>query len=60
MPPDDPAGFADALEAYCRDPSLAPAHGAAAARAAAPYDWEAINMSVAKAYLNLIEKRRSA
>ena len=60
MPPDDPAGFADALEAYCRDPSLARAHGAAAARAAEPYDWEAINMSVAKAYLNLIEKRRSA
>lgn len=60
MAPDDPAGFADALEAYCRDPALARAHGAAAARAAAPYDWEAINMSVAKAYLNLIEKRKSA
>ena len=60
MPPDDPAGFADALATYCRDPALARAHGEAAARAAAPYDWEAINMSVAKAYLNLIEKRRSA
>lgn len=60
VPPDDASAFADALEAYCRDPALAQAHGAAAAQAAAPYDWEAINLGVAQAYLDLIARRRSA
>ena len=59
MPPDDASGFADALEAYCRDLSLARAHGAAAAEAAAPYDWERINLSVAQAYLDLIARRKA-
>jgi glycosyltransferase involved in cell wall biosynthesis len=60
VPPDDPAMFADALAAYCRDPALAQAHGAAAAKAAQPFDWEAINLSVASRYLELIAKRRAA
>ena len=60
MPPGDAAGFADALEAYCRDPALAAAHGAAAAQDAEPYDWEAINLSVAEHYLRLLAERGSA
>lgn len=60
VPPDKPCGFADALEAYCRDPALAQAHGAAAAKAADAYDWERINMGVAQAYLDLIAAKKSA
>ena len=50
-------GFADALEAYCRNPALATAHGAAAAAKAAPYDWERINLGVADIYRRLVEAR---
>ena len=60
MPPGNPKGFADALEAYCRNPALAAAHGKAAAREAEPYDWEAINLAVADQYLRLLAERGSA
>ena len=55
--PDDIAGYADALQAYCKDVALAEAHGRAAAKAAAAYDWEAINMAVANTYLRLVSER---
>lgn len=56
----DIPAFADALAAYCEDPALARQHGAAAEKAAAPYDWEAINLRVAETYLELIAARASA
>lgn len=60
VPPADISAFADALEAYCRNPHLATEHGKAAARAAEPYDWERINMAVADEYLRLIAERGGA
>ena len=55
--PGDRPGFADALAAYAADADLRRAHGAAAERAAATYDWEAINRRMADTYIRLVEAR---
>lgn len=55
--PGDIAGFADAVGAYIADPALRAAHGAAGARASLAYSWDAINSTVASAYLRLLERR---
>ena len=55
--PTDIGGFADALQAYCEDPALGKAHGAAAAEAALAYDWEAINLAVGAIYRQLLAER---
>ncbi|RIV86391.1 glycosyltransferase family 1 protein [Aurantiacibacter xanthus] len=58
--PTDIAGFADALAAYCEDPALGKAHGAAAAEAAKAYDWETINLAVGAIYRQLLAERAAA
>lgn len=58
--PGNTDGFADALAAYCADPALVAAHGAAAAEAAAPYDWERINLGVAAVYRELVAERAAS
>lgn len=51
--------FAEALAAYCRDPELRKAHGAAGEARAADYSWDRINGAVADTYLRLIRQRGS-
>ena len=53
IPPGDVMGFADALEAYVRDPALRAAHGAASLQRATAYDWDRINDQVIDRYLIL-------
>jgi glycosyltransferase involved in cell wall biosynthesis len=54
VPPGDIAAFADALEAYARDPALRAAHGAAALEKSRAFDWDAINDAVIDRYLALL------
>jgi glycosyltransferase involved in cell wall biosynthesis len=54
----DIAGFADALEAYARDPALRRRHGEAGLAYARTQDWDEINGSVLRVYENLVERRR--
>ena len=54
----DIAGFADALEAYARDPGFRHRHGEAGLAYARTQDWDEINGSVLRVYENLIERRR--
>ena len=49
--------FADALEAYARDPELRRRHGAAGLEFANTMDWDTINSAVLKVYVKAIEKR---
>jgi glycosyltransferase involved in cell wall biosynthesis len=56
--PGDTDGFADALEAYARDPQLRRRHGEAGLAYAATMDWDEINASVLRVYENVIERRR--
>lgn len=51
--PGDAVAFADALEAYVRDPALRRAHGAASHARAQAYDWDAINDAVIDRYFHL-------
>lgn len=55
----DVAACADALAAYCLDPGLRAAHGAAGETRASEYGWDAINRVVADYYLDLIAERRA-
>jgi len=50
-------GCADALAAYCTDPALRAAHGAAGEALASDYSWGAINRAVAEYYVQLIRER---
>lgn len=50
--------YADAVEAYIRDPALRARDGAAGEARALAYDWDAINQSVADTYLRLIRARQ--
>jgi glycosyltransferase involved in cell wall biosynthesis len=52
-------GCADALAAYCSDPALRAAHGAAGEARASEFSWEAINKVVAEYYVQLIGERRA-
>jgi glycosyltransferase involved in cell wall biosynthesis len=58
--PCDITGFADALEAYARDPQLRRRHGEAGLAYARTQDWDAINESVLQVYESVIERRRQA
>ena len=55
--PGDVEGFANALEAYVRDPELRHSHGEAGLAYAQTQDWDEINGAVLKAYLRVIERR---
>src|SRR6185503_13205193 len=55
--PFDAEGFADALEAYAKDPELRARHGQAGLNFARTMDWDAINSAVVRTYLRVIEKR---
>ncbi|MBI1403520.1 MAG: glycosyltransferase [Porphyrobacter sp.] len=55
----DVTGCAEALAAYCTDPALRAAHGAAGETRACEYSWEAINQVVADTYVRLVEDRRA-
>jgi phosphatidylinositol alpha 1,6-mannosyltransferase len=50
-------GFADALEAYVRDPELRRRHGEAGLAVAKTMDWDTINSSVLRVYQHAIAKR---
>jgi phosphatidylinositol alpha 1,6-mannosyltransferase len=50
-------GFADALEAYARDPELRRQHGEAGLTVAKRMDWDRINSAVLRVYKRAIEKR---
>jgi phosphatidylinositol alpha 1,6-mannosyltransferase len=56
--PSDVSGFADALEAYSRDPGLRRRHGEAGLAYAKTRDWDEINSSVLEVYERVIERRR--
>jgi len=58
--PGDASGFADAVEAYVRDIGLREAHGRAGEARSREYAWDAINSSVADAYLRLVSERGGA
>ena len=49
--------FADALEAYARDPDLRRRHGEAGLAVARTMDWDSINATVIRAYIHAIHKR---
>jgi phosphatidylinositol alpha 1,6-mannosyltransferase len=53
----EPEEFADALEAYARDPDLRRKHGEAALAIAKTMDWDSINANVIRVYLHAIHKR---
>ena len=57
MDSDDIDGFADALEAYARDPELRRRHGDAGLAIAQTMDWDTINSAVIRAYRHAIVKR---
>lgn len=53
----EPDEFADALEAYSRDPDLRRRHGEAGLAIAKTMDWDSINATVIRAYKHAIHKR---
>ncbi|MEO8547372.1 MAG: glycosyltransferase family 1 protein [Sphingomicrobium sp.] len=55
--PGDAEAFADALEAYAREPSLRSRHGEAGLADAGKRDWDQINSTVLRTYQRVIEKR---
>lgn len=58
--PTDIAGYADALQYYVEDANARRAAGAAGAKAAEAYHWDAINATVAQTYLRVIARRRAS
>ena len=55
--PLDADAYADALEAYARDPGLRRSHGEAGLAFAQTMDWDRINGAVMKVYRRVIERR---
>ena len=55
--PTEIEGFADALEAYARDPALRLRHGEAGLAFAETMDWDTINSAVIRTYRHAIVKR---
>ncbi len=55
--PGDSCGFADALEAYVRDPDLRRRHGEAGLAFARTMDWDRINGAVLNVYRRVLERR---
>ena len=58
--PGDTAAFADALEAYARNPELRERHGAAGLAYAKTMDWDQINGAVMSVYQRVIRRRARA
>ena len=58
VPPNGASGYADALEAYARDPQLRRRHGTAGLAYAETMDWDRINDAVLQVYLRVAGKRR--
>jgi glycosyltransferase involved in cell wall biosynthesis len=58
VPPGDAEAFADALEAYARDPGLRERHGDAGLAYAKTRDWDVINSVVLKTYERVIQRRQ--
>ena len=58
VPPNGVEGYADALEAYARDPELRRRHGAAGLAYAETMDWDRINDAVLQVYLRVAGRRR--
>jgi phosphatidylinositol alpha 1,6-mannosyltransferase len=56
--PGDAHGFADALEAYAREPELGRRHGEAGLAFARTMDWDRINSAVLDVYKRVIERRQ--
>ena len=56
--PGDVSGFADALEAYGRDPELRRRHGEAGLAYAKTQDWDEINGAVLRVYESVLGRRR--
>jgi phosphatidylinositol alpha 1,6-mannosyltransferase len=54
--PTSPAAFADALQAYCRDPALRARHGDAGLVVSKGYDWDKVNGAVLDCYLSLVRE----
>ena len=50
------ADFADVVAAYCANPLLRTAHGAAGERRSRDFAWDAINSAVADAYIRLVSR----
>jgi len=50
--------FADALEAYARDPELREKHGQAGLEIAKRMDWDTINSAVLRVYTRVIERNQ--
>ena len=55
--PLDADSYADALDAYARDPALRRIHGEAGLAFARTMDWDRINGAVMKVYQRVIERR---
>ncbi len=55
--PGDVDAFADALQAYARDPGLRRSHGQAGLDFARTQDWDEINASVLRVYETIVERR---
>ena len=55
--PTDIDAYADALEAYARDPALRARHGDAGLAFAKTMDWDRINGAVMKVYQRVIDRR---
>lgn len=55
--PGDTDGFAEALEAYVKDPELRRRHGEAGLAFAKTMDWDRINGAVLNVYRRVIERR---
>lgn len=55
--PNDIEGFANALEAYIRDPELRRRHGEAGLAFAETMDWDRVNSAVLNVYERVIERR---
>ena len=53
----EPDEFADALEAYAKNPGLRRRHGKAGLEIANRMDWDSINAAVVRAYIHAINKR---
>ncbi len=58
VPPNGVSAYADALEAYARDPGLRRRHGAAGLAYAETMDWDRINDAVLQIYLRLAGKQK--
>ncbi|QSB43497.1 glycosyltransferase family 1 protein [Tsuneonella flava] len=60
VPPRDVAAYADKLQAYAEAPALRHAHGAAGAKKAEAFEWDAINQAVADTYLRVLAAKGAA